>query len=187
MKSLLVSFCISALVFTDLHAQKDSIYDPESKLLTLGITLPKVPQPVANYVGGIQVGHLLFLAGHGPLLEDGTYITGKLGQELTLEQGYEAARITGLGQLAKIKASLGNLDRVKQIVQIRGMVNAVPTFTDHSLVTNGISDLVVAVFGERGKHVRTSVGMASLPNNIAVEIDMIVEFFPLDETPSKDR
>lgn len=185
MKTLSLSCFISILVFANLKAQIDSIYDPESQLSTLGITLPEVPQPVANYVGDIQVGSLLFLAGHGPLLEDGTYITGKLGQDLTIEQGYQAARITGLGQLAKIKASLGNLNRVKQIVQIRGMVNAAPTFTDHSLVTNGISDLMVEVFGERGKHVRTSVGMGSLPNNIAIEIDLIVEVFSEDEKAIK--
>ncbi len=181
MKSLSLSFLITVLVFTNLKAQIDSIYDPEYQLLSLGIILPEVPQPVANYVGDIQVGHLLFLAGHGPLLEDGTYITGKLGHDLSIEQGYQAARITGLGQLAKIKASLGNLNRVKQIVQIRGMVNAMPTFTNHSLVTNGVSDLMVEVFGQRGKHVRTSVGMGSLPSNIAVEIDMIVEVFSEDE------
>ncbi|MCY4561347.1 MAG: RidA family protein [Flavobacteriaceae bacterium] len=167
---------------TAVIAQTD--YNPEARIVELGIELPEPPQPVANYVSTVQVGNLLFLSGGGPLLPDGKYITGKLGRDLTVEQGYEAARIAGLGQLSKIKAALGSLNRVKRIARIQGMVNASSDFTQHSFVTNGISDLMGEIFGERGRHVRTSVGMGSLPFNIAVEVDMIVEVFPLEENES---
>ncbi len=150
-------------------------YDPEAKLVSLGIQLPTPSSPVANYVNAVQTGNLIFLAGKGPLKDDGEYIMGKVGADLTIEQGYEAARITGINQLAVLKTELGNLNRVKRIVKVLGMVNATPEFTDHPKVINGYSDLMVAVFGERAKHARAAVGMGSLPNNIAVEVEMIVE------------
>ena len=153
----------------------DKDYDPEAKLAELGITLSTPSAPVANYVNAVRTGNLIFLAGKGPLKEDGENITGKLGADLTIEQGYEAARITGINQLSVLKAELGNLNKVKRVIKVKGMVNAVPEFTDHPKVVNGYSDLMVAVFGERGKHARAAIGMGSLPSNIAVEIDMIVE------------
>lgn len=149
--------------------------DIESRLVELGIELPEAASPVANYVNAVRSGNLLFLAGKGPNKPEGGYITGKLGESLTVEEGYEAARLTGISQLAVLKAELGNLNRVKRIVKVTGMVNATPDFTNHPEVINGFSDLMVEVFGERGKHARAAVGMASLPRGIAVEIEMIVE------------
>ena len=150
-------------------------YDPEAKLKELGIILNAPSAPVANYVNAVRTGNLIFLAGKGPRKADGENITGKLGADLTIDEGYEAARITAINQLAVLKAELGNLNKVKQIVKVKGMVNAVAEFTDHPKVVNGYSDLMVAVFGDKGKHARAAVGMGSLPGNIAVEIEMIVE------------
>jgi enamine deaminase RidA (YjgF/YER057c/UK114 family) len=141
----------------------------------MGITLPEASSPVANYVNGVQTGNLIFLSGKGPLQSNGKYITGKLGKSLSIEEGYKAAQLTGVNQLAVLKSMLGNLIRVKRIVKVLGMVNATPEFTDHPKVINGYSDLMVAVFGEKGKHARAAVGMGSLPSDIAVEIEMIVE------------
>lgn len=149
--------------------------DVEKTLTQLGISLPEAASPVANYVNAVRSGNLLFLAGKGPNKGDGTYITGKVGKDLTIEQGYEAARLTGIQQLAVLKAELGDLNRVKRIVKVLGMVNAEPGFTDQPEVINGFSDLMVQVFGEKGKHARSAVGMGSLPRNIAVEVEMIVE------------
>ncbi len=150
-------------------------YDPEAKLEELGISLRTPSAPVANYVNAVRTGNLIFLAGKGPTQANGENITGKLGQDLTIEEGYEAARVTGINQLSVLKAELGNLNKVKRIVKVLGMVNASPDFTDHPKVVNGYSDLMVAVFGDKGKHARAAVGMGSLPSNIAVEIEMIVE------------
>lgn len=150
-------------------------YDPEAILVELGITLPEASSPVANYVNAVRTGNLLFLAGKGPKKPDGEYIVGKVGRELSIEQGYEAARLTGIAQLAVLKAELGNLNKVKRIVKVTGMVNCTPDFPNQPEVINGFSDLMVEVFGERGKHARAAVGMNSLPRNIAVEIEMVVE------------
>lgn len=150
--------------------------DVEARLQALGITLPTPPPPVANYVRSVRTGNLVFLAGHGPLKPDGGYVTGKVGRDLTLEEGYAAARLTGLALLASLKAEIGDLNKVTRIVKVTGMVNATPDFTEQPQVINGFSDLMVEVFGEaRGKHARAAVGMASLPINIAVEIEMVVE------------
>lgn len=157
-----------------LQAQKNAP-SPEAKLAELGITLPSVSAPVANYVNAVRSGKLIFMAGKGPRRNDGSYITGKVGKDLTIEQGYEAARLVAINQLAALKAEIGDLSRVKRIVKVLGMVNAGPEFTQHPQVMNGFSDLMVAVFGERGKHARSAVGMASLPLDIAVEVEMIVE------------
>lgn len=148
---------------------------PEERLAAMGVSLPAAPSPAANYVNCVRAGNLLFLAGKGPNTPDGTYITGKLGEDLTIEQGYEAARLVAINQIAVLKQELGNLGRVKRIIKVLGMVNASPDFTDHPKVTNGFSDMMVAVFGEKGKHARSSVGMCSLPFNIAVEIELVVE------------
>ena len=149
--------------------------DAEKRLAELDIELPQVSAPVANYVNAVRSGNLLFLAGKGPRKADGDYITGKVGTDLSQEEGQEAARLTAINQLAVLKAELGDLNRVKRIVKVTGMVNCAPDFGNQPEVINGFSDLMVEVFGEKGKHARAAVGMASLPRNIAVEIEMIVE------------
>ena len=162
---------------TVVHSQIDPGYNPEAKLADLGIELPEVSPPVANYVNAVRTGNLLFLAGKGPNKPEGGYVTGKLGADLSVEDGYEAARLTGIAQLAVLKAELGNLNKVKRIVKVLGMVNSAPDFGDQPEVVNGYSDLMVEVFGDRGKHARAAVGMGALPRNIAVEVEMIVEVF----------
>lgn len=152
--------------------------DFEAKIQELGITLSDPGAPVANYVNAVTTGNLVFLAGKGPRKDDGTYITGKLGKDLTVEQGYEAARITAINQLSALKAEIGSLNKVKRIVKVTGMVNSDPSFSEQPAVVNGFSDLMVEVFGDAGKHARAAVGMAALPMNIAVEIEMIVEISP---------
>ena len=162
----------------NLHAQQATSTIPgdvEARLKQLGISLPEASKPVANYVQAVRTGNLIFLAGTGPKNPDGTYITGKVGKDLSLEQGYQAARLTGINLLSSLKAEIGDLNKVKRIVKVFGMVNADPTFTQHPKVINGFSDLMVEVFGERGKHARAAVGMGSLPFGIAVEIEMVVE------------
>jgi enamine deaminase RidA (YjgF/YER057c/UK114 family) len=152
-------------------------YNPQSQLAKLGIELPEAANPVANYVNAVQTGNLIFLAGKGPKNADGEYVTGKVGEDLTVEEGYQAARLVGINQLAVLKAELGNLNRVKRIVKVLGMVNATSDFGNQPEVVNGFSDLMVEVFGERGKHARAAVGMGSLPRGIAVEIEMVVEVY----------
>ena len=142
----------------------------EKRLSELGISLAPVTPPVAKYVNAVRSGNLLFLAGKGP-----GPVKGKLGREFTVDQGYQHARAVGLALLAVMKAELGSLDKVKRVVKVLGMVNAVPEFTDHPKVINGCSDLLVEVFGEAGKHARSAVGMGSLPMGIPVEIEVIVE------------
>jgi len=158
------------------HAIPDD-YNPEAKLEELTITLRDQGTPVANYVHAVQSGNLVFLAGKGPKQANGKNIVGKLGEDLTLEEGYAAAKEAGINQLSVLKTMLGNLNKVKRVVKVKGMVNAVPDFKDHSKVINGYSDLMVAVFGENGKHARAAVGMGSLPGNMAVEVEMIVEVY----------
>lgn len=148
---------------------------PEDRLMNLNITLPVAPNPAANYVNAVQTGNLLFLAGKGPGTPDGKYITGKLGDDISIEQGYQAARLVAINHIAVIKEQLGDLSKVKRIVKVLGMINSTPDFTDHSKVKNGYSDMMVEVFGEKGKHARSSVGMCSLPFGIAVEVEIIVE------------
>ena len=150
-------------------------YDPEARLEALGIELPSAPDPVANYVNGVRTGNLIFLAGKGPKRADGTEVTGKLGDDVTIAEGYEAARLTAINQLAVLKEMLGDLSKVTRVVKVLGMVNSDPDFIEQPAVINGFSDLIVEVFGERGKHARAAVGMTSLPRGQAVEIEMIVE------------
>src|ERR687891_852514 len=149
----------------------------EATLKAKGITLPPPTTPLANYVGAVRTGSLLYLSGHGPLRPQGTFTTtGKVGRELTVEQGYQVAREVGLNLLATTRATLGSLDRVKRVVKVLGMVNAADGFGDQPKVINGFSDLMVEVFGEAiGKHARSAVGMAGLPLGIPVEIEMILE------------
>jgi enamine deaminase RidA (YjgF/YER057c/UK114 family) len=131
--------------------------DPEVKLGQLGIKLPRPPKPVANYVGAVRTGNLIFLAGAGPMKDDGSFITGRLGQDFTIEEGYEAARQAAIVQLASLKDALGDLKKVKRIVKVFGMVNSTPSFTDQPKVIDGFSDIIVAVFGDRGEHARSAV------------------------------
>jgi len=147
----------------------------EKRLKAQGIVLPALTPPVANYVNAVRTGNLLFLAGKGPASVEGMKPEGKLGREFTLEQGYKFARSVGLALLAVMQNELGSLDRVKRVVKVLGMVNAVPEFTDHPKVINGCSDLFVEVLGEAGRHARSAVGMGSLPMAIPVEIECIVE------------
>lgn len=170
MKTSVITFlflCIATMVMGQ--------YDPEKKLAELGIDLPEVSQPIANYVKYVRSGNLVFLAGHGPMNPLDETNTGKVGSDLTIEQGYAAARSTGIGMLATLKAAVGNLDQVVRVVKVTGMVNSAPDFYDQPRVVNGFSDLMTEVFGDKGKHARAAVGMVSLPSNICVEIEMIVE------------
>jgi enamine deaminase RidA (YjgF/YER057c/UK114 family) len=148
----------------------------DRRLQELGIELPALPQPAGNYVHAVATGNLLFLAGKGPLPENGVVPTGKVGAEVSVEDGYRHARSVGFVLLAAIRAELGSLDRVQRVVKVLGMVNAAPDFGDQPKVINGCSDLFVEVFGDKGRHARSAVGMGSLPNRITVEIEAIIEF-----------
>ncbi|SHE77169.1 Enamine deaminase RidA, house cleaning of reactive enamine intermediates, YjgF/YER057c/UK114 family [Fodinibius roseus] len=151
-------------------------YDVEERLSELGIELDEEPTPpVANYVPSVRTGNLIFLSGHGPDKPDGSQVIGKVGEELSIEEGQQAARLTAISLLTSLKAEIGDLNKVKRVVKVFGMVNATSDFTEHPQVINGFSDLMVEVFGPKGKHARAAVGMGSLPGNIPVEIDMIVE------------
>ncbi len=147
----------------------------EQRLKELGIELAKPTSPMANYVNAVRTGNLLYLAGKGPGLPGKPLPVGKVGRDFTIEQAYGHARETGLSLIAVMKAELGDLDRVKRIVKMLGMVNAVPEFGNQPEVINGCSDLFVEVFGDRGRHARSAVGMGSLPRGIPVEIEVIVE------------
>lgn len=147
----------------------------EARLKELGITLPEPSQPVANYVPSVRSGNLLFLAGHGPIKGGKATVRGKLGKELSIEEGYRIARDVGLNLLATARAALGSLDKVKRVVKVLGMVASAEGFTDQPKVLNGFSDLMVEVFGESGRHARSAVGMAELPLGIPVEIEAVLE------------
>lgn len=147
---------------------------PEEKLTSLGLILPEVPVPVANYVPYRWAGNLLYLSGQGPKRPDGTYRPGRLGRDATIEEAYEDARLTGLNLLAVAKSALGELSRIEAVVKLLGMVNAEPDFSDHPKVINGCSDLLVEVLGDAGRHARSAVGMGSLPNRMTVEIEAIL-------------
>lgn len=149
--------------------------DAEAKLKAMGIELPTPGAPVANYVRAVRTGNLLFLAGHIPRGADGQFIKGKVGGDLTMEQGQEAAKWTAVALLATLKHELGDLDKIKRIVKVTGMINAAPDFTQHSQVINGCSDFLVEILGEKAKHARAAVGMSSLPLGAAVEIELIAE------------
>ncbi|MGB9867078.1 MAG: RidA family protein [Bacillota bacterium] len=148
----------------------------EQRLKELGITVPEPAKPVAAYVPAVISGNLVYTAGQIPLKDGQLAFKGKVGQELSLEQGYEAAKICTINCLAAIKGVLGSLDRVKRVVKVTGFVNSAPGFTDQPKIVNGASELLVQVFGEKGKHARSAVGVAELPLNAAVEVEMVVEF-----------
>jgi enamine deaminase RidA (YjgF/YER057c/UK114 family) len=146
----------------------------EARVKELGLQLPPPPQPIGNYVPYRIGGGILFLSGVGPRSADGSNVTGKVGGAVTVEQGYQAARLCGLNLLVNMKAALGSLDRVDTGLKVLGMVNAVPDFTEQPKVINGCTDLFVEVFGDSGRPARSAVGMGSLPGNISVEIEAIV-------------
>lgn len=174
---IMISAC-STSTTSDQSAQVIKAQEPidvEVKIASMGITLPEPSKPVANFVNAVRTGNLVFMAGKGPKTEEGEYIKGKVGRDLTVEQGYEAARRAAILQLGALKAEIGDLNKVKRIVKVLGMVNCTEDFGNQPEVINGFSDLMVEIFGEKGKHARAAVGMGSLPRNIAVEIEMIVE------------
>jgi enamine deaminase RidA (YjgF/YER057c/UK114 family) len=170
----------SSLAPNSLHAfasdkSRESI-GAEQRVRELKLTLPPVPKPAATYVPYVRSGNMLYMAGSGPMQENGKYVLGKVGQDLTVEQGKAAARLTALSMLGAVRTALGSLDHVVQVVKVLGMVNATPDFTQHSQVINGFSDLLVEVFGKRaGTAARCAVGMGSLPINLSVEIDAIFQ------------
>lgn len=147
---------------------------PYGRLSALGIKLPPPPPPIANFVTHVREGNILYLSGQGPREADGYLHAGKVGSDVSVEQAYSHARLTGINLLAVMQDALGDLSRVKRIVKLLGMVNAVPHFEDHPQVINGCSDLFIEVFGEAGQHARSAVGFGSLPGNITVEIEAIV-------------
>ena len=147
----------------------------ESKAAELGLVLSKTVPPVANYVRAVRTGNLVFLSGQGPYRPDGSIVTGKVGAQLSLEEGYAAARLTMIKLLASLREAAGSLDNVSRVVKLLCMVNCPPDFEQHPQVANGASDLLVELFGEEGRHARSAVGMGSLPMGIPVEIEMIVE------------
>ncbi len=149
--------------------------DVEAKLAELGHELPPPPDPVGNYLPAARSGNIIWLAGVGSRRADGSRISGKLGAELTVAQGYEAAQWAALNLLARMKAELGDLDRVSRILKVVGMVNSDPAFTEQAAVVDGASDLFVALYGERGRHSRSAPGMAALPGNTAVICDCVIE------------
>ena len=170
MRKIFLLFITAVALSNALTAQ-----DAETKLKEKGIVLMTPSSPVANYVNVVRVGNMLYLAGKGPLKADNTYITGKVGKDLTIEQGYEAARLAAIAHLAVLKNELGSLNKVKRIVKVLGMVNCTEDFKDQPKVINGYSDLMVEIFGDKGKHARSAVGMYALPFNMAVEVEVIVE------------
>ena len=148
---------------------------PYDQLKQLKLELPTAPVPVANYVPFVLANGFLYVSGQGPRRPDGTMCSGKVGADVSLEDAYQHAQLTGLNVLAVVQLALGNLGRVRRVVKLLGMVNAVPTFGDHPRVINGCSDLFVKVFGDAGKHARSAVGMGSLPGNMSVEIEAIFQ------------
>lgn len=168
MKKILI--LISLFVSVQVVAQT-----PEEKLSAAGIVLPTVSTPIANYVNAVRTGNLVFLSGKGPSDSQGKYITGKLGADLSIEQGYAAARLTAINQLAVLKKELGDLSKIKRIVKVLGLVNSASDFYDQPKVMNGFSDLMVLALGEKGKHARSAIGTNTLPFNMAIEVELIVE------------
>ncbi|MBC6409274.1 MAG: RidA family protein [Ekhidna sp.] len=173
---LMLLFFYACVSVEEKAADKEPLYDydVEERIAELGIKLKDPSPPAANYVHSVRTNDLVFMAGKGPTRPDGTRITGKVGIDLTVEEGYKAAQIVAEAQLSALRAEIGNLNKVVRIVKVLGMVNCSPEFKNQPEVINGFSDTMVEVFGERGKHARAAVGIGALPGNIAVEIEMIV-------------
>ena len=155
-------------------------YDVEEKIKQLNIELPIPGEPIANYVPTVRFSEtknsmLVYVSGTGPRKENGDYLNGRLGDDMTIEEGYDAAKLAGINILASLKKEIGDLNKIKRFVKVIGMVNSTADFYQQPAVINGFSDFIVEVFGDRGKHARSAVGMVSLPSNIAVEIEVVVE------------
>jgi enamine deaminase RidA (YjgF/YER057c/UK114 family) len=150
----------------------------EDKLKAMGIELPAPGKPGGNYVSAVRTGNLVYLAGVGPRQANGELVIGKLGRDLTVEQGYEAAKWCAVSMLGNLRTEIGDLDKVVRFVKLLGMVNSDPDFTQPPAVVNGCSDLLVELYGDRGKHARSAVGLATLPNGMAVEIEAVIEVAP---------
>lgn len=165
-----IVFLIGIFFVSNISAQS-----PEDKLAAANIVLPNLSAPVANYVNVVRTGNLLYLSGKGPSDPSGKYITGKLGTNLSIEEGYAAARLTAINQLAVLKKELGELSKIKRVVKVLGFVNSSADFYDQPKVMNGFSDLMVLALGEKGKHARSAIGTNTLPFNMAVEVELIVE------------
>jgi enamine deaminase RidA (YjgF/YER057c/UK114 family) len=187
MKKNLIVVCIASIAFFSCSPTQDGQnaqstdtaveagVDVESKLQELNIQLSEVEPSTASIVKTVRVGNMVYTSGHGPDKPEGGQITGKVGGNLSIEEGREAARLTGIALLSSLKAEIGDLNKVKRVVKVLGMVNCTPDFTQQPQVINGFSDMIVEIFGENGRHARSAVGMVGLPNDIAVEIEMIVE------------
>lgn len=184
MKKYSLLFLISAALLSCNPKQEDAAKQEtaaadtvniEARLKELNIELTTPKPPTANFVKTVRVGNLVYTSGHGPDRAEGGPMTGRVGDDLTLEQGQEAARLTGVALLSSLKAEIGDLSKVKRVVKVLGMVQCTPEFKDQPKVMNAFSDMMVAVFGEKGKHARSAVGFSALPGNIAIEIEMIVE------------
>ncbi|MDH4089885.1 MAG: RidA family protein [Cyclobacteriaceae bacterium] len=171
MKKTIITFFVVLLGFASMAQNIDF----DEKLKELGVELLPPAKPVANYVRAVRAGNLLFLSGHGPVRADGSYFTGKVGKDLTIEEGYEAAKLTAIGLISTLESELGDLNKVKRIVKVNGWVNCTTDFGDQPKVINGCSDLMVSLFGEKGRHARAAMGAGALPMNITVEIEMVVE------------
>ncbi|GAB3275103.1 RidA family protein [Larkinella harenae] len=166
---------VTLILGLTLYASAASAQSVETKLKEAGVVLDKPTASLANYVKAVRSGNLVFLSGHVSNRADGSGIKGKLGKDLSVDQGYEAAKLSAIGLLSSLKAEIGDLNKVKRVVKVLGMVNSTPDFVDHPKVVNGCSDLLVKVFGDKGKHARSAVGVAALPSDYAVEVEMVVE------------
>lgn len=172
MKSL---FIYTSIILSSISARAQK---PEMIIAEHGITLPTLPKSLGNYRSIVRIGNLIYLSGKGPIRPDGKYVTGRVGKDVDIKQGYNAARLCGIAQLAALKAELGDLSKVKRIVNVIGFVNASDTFTDHPKVVDGYSDLMTEVLGDKGSHTRSAVGVASLPGGWPIEVSMVVEIEP---------
>jgi enamine deaminase RidA (YjgF/YER057c/UK114 family) len=170
-KTLLI---LASLLLTLPHT---ALADVEEKLEKMGIKLYPYKAPTNSYVHVVKAGKMVFTSGHGPKKADGSYVLGKVGKDLTVEEGAAAARLSGIAILSSLKHELGDLDRIKRIVKVLGMVNATEDFKQHSTVINGFSNLMIDVFGDKGKHARSAVGMQSLPIGFATEIEVVIELY----------
>lgn len=170
----ILSILISSLYFSCTPAIEKDHVDPELRIEELGIDLV-IPTEPANIKLASRVGKIVYVSGHGPVMENGGFMIGKVGEEVSFEQAKEAARLTGISILGALKGEIGDLNKVKKIVKVLAMVNAVPEFDEHITVVNAFSELMVEVFGPSGKHARSAIGLGSLPRNIPIEIEMIVE------------
>ena len=168
-------FIFTSIILTSMTARAQR---PEAILAQKGIYLPVLQKPLGNYTSLVRTGNLIYLSGKGPLLEDGKYIVGKAGKDIDLKQGYNAARLCGIAQLAALKTELGELSKVKRIINVTGFVNSTEDFRDQPKVIDGYSDLMAEVFGDCGTHARSAIGVASLPGGWSVEVAMVVEVEP---------